>query len=63
MPDPDATIRSHNVDFKKLDLDIKFTPEDGKLEGVAVYLFNAIQVKVDSVFRWTRNYHSKYHLK
>ncbi|MBL0282325.1 MAG: M1 family metallopeptidase [Bacteroidetes bacterium] len=50
MPDPDATIRSHNVDFKKLDLDIKFTPEDGKLEGVAVYLFNAIQVKVDSVF-------------
>ncbi|MFZ1632477.1 MAG: hypothetical protein WAT43_01285, partial [Chitinophagales bacterium] len=48
--DKDAAIREHNVDFIRLDLNVQFTPEEGKLSGTAKYLFQPIQPKVDSVF-------------
>ncbi len=48
--DKDAAIREHNVDFIRLDLNVQFTPEEGKLSGTAQYLFQPIQPKVDSVF-------------
>jgi aminopeptidase N len=50
VPDPDAAIREHNVDFTRLNLNISFTPEDGALSGIADYTFFAIQPSVDSVF-------------
>ena len=50
LPDAAASIRDHNTDFISLDLELNFIPEEGKVSGIAQYIFVPIQQKVDSVF-------------
>ena len=50
VPDAGAVIRDHNTDFISLDLELNFVPEEGKVSGIAQYVFIPIQQKVDSVF-------------
>lgn len=50
VSDPEAAIRNHNADFISLNLDLKFNPADGEVEGTANYLFQAIQLSIDSIF-------------
>ena len=50
VPDEQAAIREHNVDFISMELDVQFQPTEGKVIGQALYLFTALQGKVDSLF-------------
>lgn len=50
LRDPDGRYREHNVDFIHLQLDVTFSPKEGKVQGRAIYQFQPIHPLVDSLF-------------
>jgi aminopeptidase N len=50
LSDVDGRLREHNVDFTKIQLDIKFMPLQGKVIGKEVLYFTPIQPIVDSIW-------------
>jgi aminopeptidase N len=50
LRDATGRIREHNLDFKKMDLDVRFDVKEGRVFGKVKYLLAPIQPTVDSVF-------------
>ncbi len=50
LSDVHGRYREHNLDFKKMKLDVAFTPKEGKVNGKINFEFMPIQPLVDSVF-------------
>ncbi len=50
LRDDNGRIREHNVDFLKMNLDVKFNTQEGKVIGKVKYDFRPIQYVVDTLF-------------
>ena len=50
LRDDNGKIREHNVDFLKMNLDVKFNTQEGKIFGTVKYDFRPIQYVVDTLF-------------
>lgn len=50
IKDPQARYREHNLDFTKLNLDVRFAPKIGEVKGTAHYTFKVLNPHVDTLF-------------
>ena len=50
LRDDNGRIREHNVDFLKMNLDVKFNTQEGKVIGKVKYDFRPIQYVTDTLF-------------